>query len=122
MEGARLRPRHRHPKFNRGFSRCGETAAWTILFPQPAAERNSSAQFAQELPFIHPVLKSLAAVDEDHGDFVVIEPPDLGIRVDVDFTPGEAALFVELVEALLDDLAEMTSLAGINDDFTRLRH
>jgi hypothetical protein len=29
---------------------------------------------------------------------------------------------VQLVEALLDDFAEMTSLAGINDDFTRLRH
>jgi hypothetical protein len=29
---------------------------------------------------------------------------------------------VQLDEALLDDLAEMTSLAGINDDFARLRH
>jgi hypothetical protein len=29
---------------------------------------------------------------------------------------------VQLVEALLDDFAEMTSLARINDDFPRLRH
>ena len=62
------------------------------------------------------------AVDEDYGNFVVIEAPDLGVGVDVDFPPGEAAPLVQLVEALLDDFAEMASLAGINDDFTRLRH
>jgi hypothetical protein len=68
------------------------------------------------------VLKSLAAVDEDYGDFVVIEASDFGVGVHVDFTPGKAATLVELDEALFDDFAEMTSLAGINDDFPRLRH
>jgi hypothetical protein len=29
---------------------------------------------------------------------------------------------VELDDALFDDFAEMTSLAGINDDFARLLH
>jgi hypothetical protein len=68
------------------------------------------------------VLKSLAAIDKDHGDFVVIEAPAFGVGVYVDFTPGEAAPLVELDEALLDDFAEMTSLAGIHHDFPRLRH
>src|ERR1017187_3377347 len=83
---------------------------------------SSRAQFAQEFLFVHAVLKSFAAVDEDYGDFVVIEASDLGVGVDVDFPPGEAAPLVQLVEALLDDFAEMTSLAGVNDDFTQLRH
>jgi hypothetical protein len=68
------------------------------------------------------VLKGFAAVDEDYGDLVVIEASDFGVGVYVDFTPGEAATPVELDDALLDDLAEMTSLTGINDDFPRLRH
>jgi len=58
-------------------------------------------------------LKSFVAVDEDYGNLVVIEAPDFGVGVDVDFTPGEAAPLVELDDALFDDFAEMTSLAGI---------
>jgi hypothetical protein len=68
------------------------------------------------------VLKSFAAVDEDYGDLVVIEASDFCVGVYVDFTPGEAATPVELDDALFDDFAEMTSLAGINDDFPRLHH
>jgi hypothetical protein len=68
------------------------------------------------------VLKGFVAVDEDYGNLVVIEAPDFGVGVYVDFTPGKAATLVELDDALFDDFAEMTSLAGINDDFARLRH
>jgi hypothetical protein len=82
----------------------------------------SSAQFAEEFLLIHAVLKSFVAVDEDYWDLVGVAAPDFGIGVHVDFTPGEAAPLVELDEALFDDFAEMTSLAGINDDFPRLRH
>src|SRR6202163_2961659 len=89
---------------------------------QRTAVRSSSAQFAQEFLFIHAVLKSFAAVDEDYGDLVGIEAPDFGVGVHVDFTPGEAATLVQLDDALLDDFAEMTSLAGINEDFPRRRH
>src|SRR3984893_12609210 len=84
--------------------------------------RSSSAQFAQKFLFVHAVLKSFAAVDEDYGDLVGIEAPDFGVGVDVDFPPGEAATLVQLDDALLDDFAEMTSLAGINEDFPRRRH
>src|ERR1700676_4156153 len=89
---------------------------------QRTAERSSSAQFAQKFLFVHAVLKSFAAVDEDYGDLVGIEAPDFGVGVDVDFPPGEAATLVQLDEALLDDFAEMTSLARINEDFPRRRH
>src|ERR1700682_5418460 len=89
---------------------------------QRTAERSSSAQFAQEFLFIHAVLKSFAAIDEDYGDLVGIEAPDFGVGVYVDFPPGEAATLVQLDDALFDDFAEMTSLAGINEDFPRRRH
>lgn len=80
------------------------------------------AQLAQEFLFIHAILERFAAVNENYGDLVVIEAAGLGVGVHVDFSPGEAATFVQLDQALFDDFAEMTSLAGINDDFTRLRH
>jgi len=89
---------------------------------RPYTSTSSSAQFAQEFLLVHAVFKSFAAVDEDYGDLVVIEAPDFGVGVYIDFTPGEAAPLVELDDALFDDFAEMTSLAGINDDFARLRH
>jgi hypothetical protein len=85
-------------------------------------ERNSNPQFAQKFLFVHAVLKSFAAVDENYGHLVVIEPPDLRVGVYVDFTPGEAATFVELYDALFDDFAQMTSFAGINDDFPGHHH
>ena len=72
--------------------------------------------------FVHAVLESFAAVDEDYGDFVGVEVADFGVGVDVDFAPGEAASFLEFGEALLDDFAEMTSLARIEDDFAWCRH
>ena len=83
---------------------------------------HSSAQFAQEFLLVHAVLESLAAVNENYGDFVVVQATDFSVGVDIDFTPGEAAAAVEFDEALLDDFAEMTSLAGIYDDFPGLRH
>ena len=72
--------------------------------------------------FIHAVLEGFAAVDEDYGDFVVVEAADFGVGIYVDFLPGEASAFVEFDEALLDDFAEMASLPGIDDNFPSLRH
>jgi hypothetical protein len=89
---------------------------------QRTAEQSSSAQFTQEFLFIHAVLKRFAAVDENYGDLVGIEASAFGVGVDVDLSPGEAATFVQLDDALFDDFAEMTSLAGIDDNFPRLRH
>jgi hypothetical protein len=68
------------------------------------------------------VLEGFAPVDEDYGDFVIIEETDFGVGVYVDFTPCEPALLVQLDKALLDDFAEMASLARINNNFPALRH
>jgi hypothetical protein len=83
---------------------------------------NSRTQFAQEFLLVHAVFEGFAAVDEDHGNLIVIEPPDFSVGVDVDFAPREAPTLVQLDQALFDDFAEMTSLAGINDDFPGWSH
>jgi hypothetical protein len=82
----------------------------------------STGQLAQEVLLVHAVLESFAAVDEDDGDFVGVAAADFGVGIYVDFAPDEAAAFLELDEAFLDNLAEMTSFAGIDDDFARLGH
>ncbi len=107
-------------KFNDDMGPNGRGArSHTRPFPH---ERSSSAQLAQEFLLIHAVLEGFAAVDEDYGDLIGIEASDFGVGVDVDFSPGEAATLVQLDDALFDDFAEMTSLAGINEDFPRRRH
>jgi hypothetical protein len=84
--------------------------------------RGSSAQFPQKFLFIHTVLKSFVTINKDYRDFVIVEAPGFSVGVYVHFLPGKTSPLVELDEALFDDFAEMTSLAGINDDFRSLRH
>ena len=87
-----------------------------------SSSRRSGAEFAEEFFFVHAVLEGFAAVDEDYGDFVGIEAADFGVGVYVNFTPVKAAALLEFDEALLDDFAEMTSFAGINNDLAGRRH
>lgn len=68
------------------------------------------------------VLEGFAAVDEDDGNLVSELAAKLIISVDVNFLPIEAAMSLELAQALLDDFAEMTALAGIENDLPGLRH
>jgi hypothetical protein len=102
----------------------GTSLVWEQA-PRPSGRRHnfsSSAQFAEKFLLVHPVLKSLSSVDENHGNFIVIQASDFGIGVHVDFTPAKTAPLVQFDDALLDDFAEMASLAGINHDFAKLRH
>ena len=85
-------------------------------------EQSSGAQLAKKFLLVHVVLEGFAAIDENYRDFIGIDTPDFGVRIYVNFTPGKATTPLELDEALLDDFAEMTSLAGVNDNFPRLRH
>src|SRR5579883_3267145 len=41
----------------------------------------------------------------------------LNVRIDIHFLPAEQAPALELHQALLDDLAEMAPLPGVNEDF-----
>jgi hypothetical protein len=81
-----------------------------------------AGEFAEEFPLVHAVLEGFAAVDENDGDFIVKLAADFVIGINVDFTPGEAALAGKLDQAFLDDFAEMASLAGVNHDLAGVRH
>src|SRR4029077_10643482 len=83
---------------------------------QYSSEIDLAGEFAQKFPLVHAVLEGFAAVDEDDGDFVVKLAADFVIGINVDFTPGEAAMAGKLDQAFLDDFAEMASLAGVNHD------
>lgn len=81
-----------------------------------------AGQLAEEFLFVHVVLERFAAVDKDNWNFVGVESADLGVGVNIDLAPGEAASLMQLDDAFLDDLAEVASFARIHNDLARLRH
>jgi len=87
-----------------------------------ARKLSLAGEFAEEFPLVHVVLEGFAAVDEDDGDFIVKLAADFVIGINVDFTPGEAAMAGKLDQAFLDDFAEMASLAGVNHDLAGVWH
>jgi hypothetical protein len=82
----------------------------------------SRAELAEEFLFVHAVLEGFATIDEDDGDFVIVEAAYFCAGIYVNFAPVKAPALLKFDEALLDDFAEMTSLAGIDDDFPSLIH
>ncbi len=82
----------------------------------------SAGEFAEEVGFVHAVLEGFASVDEDDGDFVGELAAELFVAVDVDILPGEAATAMQFGEGLFDDLAEVTSFAGVDHDLAGLGH
>jgi hypothetical protein len=82
----------------------------------------SAGEFAEEVGFVHAVLEGFAAVDEDDGDFVGEFAAELFVAVDVDVLPGEASAAMQFGQGLFDDLAEVTSLAGVDDDLAEFGH
>jgi hypothetical protein len=82
----------------------------------------SAGEFAEEVGFVHAVLEGFAAVDEDDGDFVGEFSAELFVAVDVDVLPGEAAAAMQFGQGFFDDLAEVTSLAGVDDDLAEFGH
>lgn len=84
--------------------------------------RLSAGQLPQEFLFIHAVLESLAAVDENDRNFVVILPAQFVVRINVDFLPRKSASPREFGKALFDHLAQMTSLARVDDNAPGFLH
>lgn len=74
----------------------------------------SSRQRIEKLTAVHAVLECLASVDENYGYLVVVLLPHLGVEVDIHLAPLEVSLAQYLRQRLLDDVAEMTSLARID--------
>jgi hypothetical protein len=68
------------------------------------------------------ILEGLTAVDEDDRDFIVELASEFVVGVNIDLMPGKASAARELGEALFHDLAQVTSLAGVDDDIARLWH
>jgi hypothetical protein len=93
-----------------------------IISSGRARKVSLAGEFAEEFALVHAILEGFAAVDEDDGDFIVKLAADFVIGVNVDFTPGEAALAGKLDQAFLDDFAEMASLAGVNHDLAGVWH
>jgi hypothetical protein len=84
-----------------------------------AGTRQSTAggEFAQEVALVHAVLEGFFAVDEDHGDFVGVEAAEFVGGVHIELGEGELSMAGELDKGFLDHLAEVASLAGIENDF-----
>jgi hypothetical protein len=68
------------------------------------------------------VLECLVPVDENHRNLIVELATKFRVHVDVNFLPSKATAAGKFGEALLNHLAEMAALAGVNDDVARLRH
>jgi hypothetical protein len=82
----------------------------------------STRQFSEEFLLVKPVLEGFTAIDENHRNFVGKLPTELVIRLDVYFAPVEPAPAFEFREGLLHDLTQMTTSAGIDDDFAQEGH
>jgi len=77
----------------------------------------SRGQGTKELHAVHVVFEGLAAVDEDDRNLLVVELAKVGVGVDVDYAPVEGCLGLQLREGVFDDVAEVTSGAGVDDHF-----
>jgi hypothetical protein len=82
-------------------------------------EGSLAGELAEELLLVHAVLEGLAAVDKDDRDFVVELAAELGVGVDIDLAPSEAAAAGKLSQAFLDQLAEMAPFTGIDNDLAK---
>jgi hypothetical protein len=79
-------------------------------------------QLAQKLALVHAVFEGFMSVNKNDRDLVVELAAKFGIRVYVDFFPGESPPASELCEALFHQFAEMTTFARVNHDLTEEFH
>ena len=84
--------------------------------------RRLTRQFSEKFLLVHAVLEGFAAIDEDHGDFVVELAAQFVVGVHVNLTPDKASAARELGETFFYNLAEMASFAGIDHDAASLWH
>jgi hypothetical protein len=82
----------------------------------------SARQFSQKFLLVHAVLEGFAAVDENDRNFVVELAAKIGVRINIDFLPGESSTSRKLKQTLFYDFTQMTAFAGIDDDSARLWH
>jgi len=85
-------------------------------------ENPLASQLTQEILFAHTVFEGFSSVDEHNRDFVIELATQFEVRIDIDFPPRKASPARELGETLFHDLAEVTTLAGVDDDVARFWH
>ena len=85
-----------------------------------AAPLPLAGQFSEELLLIHPIFKGLTAVYEDDRDLIGKLASQSVIQIDVDFPPSEATPPLEFRELFLDDLTEVASLTGVDNNLSRI--
>ncbi len=81
-----------------------------------------AGQPAQKFSFVHSVFESLVSVDKDDRHFVIKLPAQFVVAIHIHFMPSKPAAARELHQALLHDLAKMTSFARINHDLAGFWH
>jgi hypothetical protein len=83
---------------------------------------SSRAQATQKFALIHPVFERFFAVNEHDWNFVRELPPKLLVRIDIHAAPGESTTSVQLLQALFDDVAQVTPSSGIQNHLGRAIH
>jgi hypothetical protein len=81
-----------------------------------------AGELPEEFPLVHVILEGLAAIDENHRNFIVELAAELEVGVDVDFLPDEPSAARKFGKTFLHHFAKVASLAGIDDDATSIRH
>jgi hypothetical protein len=94
-------------------------ALYRWLLPLPIIHREnfllfSPGQSPQELLLRHSVFERLSPIDEDNGHLLVVLLLQLGISIDVNFSPLEVGLALHLQEGIFNNIAEMASFARIH--------
>jgi hypothetical protein len=82
----------------------------------------SAGKPSEEFLLVHVVFERFTAVDEDYRNLVVEIAAQLLVGVDIDLAPVETAAAMQLDQAFLHDLAQVTPLASVKLHFARLRH
>ena len=85
-------------------------------------ENRLVGEFTQKILFAHSILEGFSSIDEDDRNFIVELAPQLEVGIDINFAPGKASLAGELGETLFHHFAQMTTLAGVDDDAARVWH
>src|ERR1700733_14719541 len=103
---------------------AGMNMAGVIVADKPTSQRlrSSARQLAQEFLLIHAVLEGFSPVDEYDWHFIIKLPAQITVAVYIYFSPRESASARELAEALLHQLAKLTSLARVNHHLAGFWH
>jgi len=81
-----------------------------------------TGELSEKLLLVQAVLERLSPVDEHDWNFVGELAPELIVGLNINLAPAKPSPAFQLDELFFDDLAQVTSLAGINHDFAEEGH